>query len=160
MEALRQYILSITVAAMACGLVLSIVPGGQFRGILKLICGVFLTLMVMKPLTILDPERIFSRFSGQWEAQGEAAAAFGEEVARDAMALYIKREAEAYILDKAGSLGIDVQADVTVSSEDIPLPERVTICGNIPDPTRLDLERIIQENLGIAKEDQHWIGQN
>lgn len=158
MDALRQYILSITVAAILCGLVLSIAPKGQFQGILKLVCGVFLALLVMEPITRLDPQQIVSRFTGNWDTEGEAAAAFGEEAARDSMASYIKREAEAYILDKAQSLGFSVEAEVVVGNEDLPLPNAVTIRGNVPESVRRELEKLIRENLGIAKENLQWIG--
>ena len=158
MEVLRQYILSVTVAAIFCGLVLSIVPRGQFQLILKLICGVFLALLVIEPITRLDPQQIFTRFTGNWETEGEAAAAFGKEMARDTMSAYIKREAEAYILDKARELGFDVDAEVFVGKGDLAIPEQVTIRGNMPEMVRRELEGLIRENLGIAKENLEWIG--
>lgn len=160
MEALEQYILSITVSAILCGLVMSLTPKGQFREILKLICGVFLALLVIEPLTDLDPDKIFSGFTGNWEMEGEAAAAFGEEIARDSMSDYIKRETEAYILNKANGLGFDPDVEVTVSKEDLPLPESVVIRSAVPETVQKELESIILENLGIAKENLQWIGQN
>ena len=158
MEALRQYILSVSVAAILCGLVLSVAPKGQFQVILRLICGVFLALLVIEPITRLDPQQIFSRFAGNWETEGEAAAAFGEEIARDSMSAYIKREAEAYILDKARELGFDVDVEVSVGKGDLAIPEQVTIRGNVPEMVRRELEGLIRENLGIAKENLKWIG--
>ena len=158
MEALQQYILSVSVAAILCGLVLSVAPKGQFQVILRLTCGVFLALLVIEPIMRLDPQQIFSRFAGNWETEGEAAAAFGEEIARDSMSAYIKREAEAYILDKARELGFDVDAEVYVGKEDLPVPEQVTLRGNLPETVRWELERLIRENLGIAKENLKWIG--
>ena len=158
MEALRQYILSITVAAILCGLVLSFSPKGRFQGILKLICGVFLALLVIEPITRLDPEQILSRFSGNWDAEGEAAVAFGEEIAMDDMSSYIKRESEAYILDKVREFGFDADVEVYVGKEDLPVPERVSIRGNVPETVRRELEKLIRENLGIAKENLQWIG--
>ena len=158
MEALRQYILSITLASILCGLVLSVAPKGRFQGILQLICGVFLALLVIEPLTNLDREKILSRFTGDWETEGESAAAFGEEFARESMSDYIKRETEAYILDKATGFGVDLEVEVTLGKEDLSLPESAVICGDLSETLRKELETIIVENLGIAKENLEWVG--
>ena len=151
--------MSITVAAILCGLILSVVPKGQLRGIIKLICGVFLALLIIKPITNLDLDKLLSRFPGEWETEGESAAAFGEEIARDSMSDYIKRETEAYILDKATGFGFDLEVEVSVAKEELPLPEKAVIYGDLPETVRRELERIIVENLGVAKENLEWIGQ-
>ena len=158
MDALRQYILSITVAAILCGLVLSIAPKGQFQGILKLVCGVFLALLVMEPITRLDPQQIVSRFTGNWDTEGEAAAAFGEEAARDSVASYIKREAEAYILDKASIYGAELVVDIEMGAGEMPVPESIRIQGSISPYGRMQLQQLLTEEFGIPKEQQIWIG--
>ena len=158
MEPLRQYVLSIAVAAILCGLVLSMAPKGQFQGILKLVCGVFLALLVIEPVTRLDPSGLLFRFRGDWQADGAAAAAFGEEAARDATSSYIKQESEAYILDKARDLGFSLDVDVSVGEDDLPLPEVAVIRGSMPESVRRELAQLIEENLGIAKENLQWIG--
>ena len=158
MDALRQYILSVSVAAILCGLVSSLMPKGNFQSILKLICGVFLALLVVKPVSELDPKSILTRITGQVTQEGEAAVAFGEEMARDSMTQYIKREAEAYILDKANAHGITAEVEVSVGAGELPIPVAAVIRGTVPEPLKLELERLIGENLGIAKENLQWIG--
>ena len=158
MEALRQYVLSVSSVAILCGLVISMTPKGAIQGIIKLVCGVFLAILVVQPVTQLNPERILSRFTGQTEADGEAAAAFGEEIARDSMSVYIKEKSEAYILDKARSLGFDLEPDVTVGDGACPVPESVRITGSIPIKSRNQLAEEFEKELGISKENQIWTG--
>lgn len=158
MAALRQYILSVSSAAILCGLVKAMVPKGSLQEILKLICGVFLALLVVEPVIQLDPGRILSHFTGQLTSEGEAAAAFGEELARDSMAQYIKRETEAYILDKAKELGITAEVEVLVGKEDLPVPTAAVIRGPVSQRNKQELECMLEENLGIAKENLQWIG--
>ena len=74
------------------------------------------------------------------------------------MSSYIKRESEAYILDKVREFGFDADVEVYVGKEDLPVPERVSIRGNVPETVRRELEKLIRENLGIAKENLQWIG--
>lgn len=160
MEALRQYVLSVSSVAILCGLVISMTPKGAIQGIIKLVCGVFLAILVVQPVMQLNPERILSRFTGQTEADGEAAAAFGEEIARDSMSVYIKEKSEAYILDKAHALGIQPEVEVTVGKDYLPVPVAAVIRGNVPEALRWKLEQQITDNLGIAKENLQWIGQS
>ena len=160
MAALRQYILSVSAAAILCGLATSLMPKGSLQKILKLICGVFLSLMVLEPITRLDPDAFLSHIFGQVSTEGEAAAVFGEEMARDSMAEYIKQKTEAYILDKAQALGITAVVEVFVGDGDLPVPVSVRIRSNCPSPMQLELEKTILENLGIAKENLQWIGQS
>ena len=158
MIALRQYILSVSAAAILCGLVTAMIPKGSLRGILKLSCGVFLAILVLEPVMHLDLNRILTHFTGEAIYEGDAAVAFGEELARDSMAQYIKRETEAYILDKANELGITAEVQVLVGKEDLPVPSAAVIRGTVPQSLKLELERLIEGNLGISKENLKWIG--
>lgn len=158
MAVLRQYILSVSAAAILCGLVTVMIPQGSMKGICKLVCGVFLTLLVVEPVTRFDPGKILSSFTGQITSEGETAAAFGEELALDSMVAYIKRESEAYILDKAKELGITVEVQVLVGHEELPVPAAAVIRGSVSRHMRQELEQLIEENLGIAKENLQWIG--
>jgi hypothetical protein len=72
------------------------------------------------------------------------------------MAKLIKQETEAYILDKAQSLGCALEADVTVGEGLYPVPESVLICGSISNQNRKLLEDILVKELGISKENQQW----
>ena len=158
MEGLRQYVFSVASGAILSGLVTGMMPKGTYQKLLRLICGVFMALLVIRPMLNLDLGSIVRELTGFGSRDGEAAAAFGEEMARDSMAAYIKRETEAYILDKANELGITAEVQVLVGKEDLPVPSAAVIRGTVPQSLKLELERLIEGNLGISKENLQWIG--
>ena len=84
------------------------------------------------------------------------AAAMGEKLARDSMADIIKEETEAYILDKAADLHVNLHVEVTVGEDN--LPTAVTLSGEASPYARRQIQAIIANDLGIAKENQKWIG--
>lgn len=157
MDALRQYILSVTAAALICGILSGLVQNGAAKEILRLLCGLFLTIVVIRPLIGLDLEKL-TDWSLDRVPEGESMAALGENMARQAAAEIIKSETEAYILDKAAALNASLTVEVTVSGDDTPLPVAVTLRGEIAPNARQQLEHILQTELGIAKEDQQWNG--
>ena len=76
---------------------------------------------------------------------------------REALAAIIKSKTEAYILDKAQELGLDVSADVTVEMKSAyPYPAFVQITGAFTPQQQEALTRYIEENLAIGKEQQVW----
>lgn len=158
MAGLQQYVVSVATAAIICGIVLGLAPGGTIQGILKMVCGIFLALMVIEPITRIDPDRLVSEFGLSYSEEADSAAAFGEEIARDSLAEYIKQKCEAYILDKAAGHGVTLDAEVTLSSGDPPVPESAVIHGDVPANVKLRLEQVITEELGISKENLQWIG--
>lgn len=82
----------------------------------------------------------------------------GTKLADDARREIIKAEAEAYILDKAGSYGLQLEVCVTLREDDIPVPESVCIAGAVSPYARTRLEILIENELGIPKERQLWTG--
>ena len=72
------------------------------------------------------------------------------------MADIIKAETEAYILDKASQLNVELSVEVTIDEENI--PTAVTLSGEVSPYARRQLQEIIESDLGIAKENQRWTG--
>jgi hypothetical protein len=60
MNAIRDYLFSIIGGAMVCGAVLNLTPEGKFRQISKFLCGLFLTISLLHPLSEMDLSRIAS----------------------------------------------------------------------------------------------------
>ena len=90
------------------------------------------------------------------QPQAQEAATAGEQQAKSALRESIKQRTEAYILDKAKTLAAQVAVEVTLSNEAIPVPIAVRISGNISPYARMQLQTILQEELGIPKEAQAW----
>ena len=155
MEALRQYVISVVAAAMLCGIVVRLFPNGSGKQVGKLICGLFLVYTVLSPISRVDFSKL-PDFSLRYMDDAEDAAAMGENLARDSMADIIKEETEAYILDKAADLHANLHVEVTVGEDS--LPTAVTLSGEASPYARRQIQAIIANDLGIAKENQKWIG--
>ena len=157
MEGLRQYVLQLTIAALSCGIINVLVKESSFRDIIKFICGLFLAMTALRPLTRIDLA-LLDDWSHQYSENAAEAVSAGENFARDATADIIKAECEAYILDKAAELETQVTVTVTLSDDSPPIPVAVFISGKVTPYVRLRLEEMIQQDLGITKENQLWTG--
>lgn len=157
MDFLRDYMLNLIVGAMACSILLNLFPGKPFSDIGKFLCGVFLTISLLQPLSEADFSRFLSPETQPDTQSGEALAAMGQAYSQNLLAQCIKQDAQTYILDKAASLGLSLDAEVILSQGDIPVPESVTLTGSADDAPRSRLEQIIVQDLGIPKENQLWI---
>ena len=157
MEALGKYVLSITTAAMICAVVLSLSRGSSQK-MMKLLCGIFLTFAVLRPITQINLEHWLDQITQTDLPSGQSIAAFGEESARDSIIQRIREETCAYILDKATQLGASLKVDVEVSKDAPYLPKRVTLWGAVSPYVRQQLEEMLAKDLGISKENQRWTG--
>jgi len=155
MRELGQYVITLTCAALVCGLVPSLLKDGAVKSIVRLVCGVFLTVTALAPLTNLGFPDLDIWDSGYMEA-GQAAAASGAELALDEKSAFIKAGLEAYILDKAEALGEDIAVHIFLNAEGVPLS--IQIRGQVSQENRQILTDVIERDLGIPKEKQQWTG--
>jgi hypothetical protein len=88
--------------------------------------------------------------------QAQTAVLDGEETARAALAESISTRVEAYILENAADLGLQLTVDVELSRDPIPIPVRIYLQGNISPYAKQKLQTVIREDLGIDKENQIW----
>lgn len=152
MDELRQYVLSV----IAAGLIFGILKGisGQ-RVLVKLAGGLFLMFVIVQPLADFD----FSAMADYMESfteEGEDTAAIGAAMGDEAYRSVIKAEVEAYILDKADAMGAALTASVTLDENAKPLAVRLQ--GHLSPYSRVRLEQMMEDELGISKENQLWIG--
>lgn len=160
MELIREYLLSVTAAALLCGIMQSFAgEKTSSAGILRLVCGIFLSFTVIRPIADIQFKEI-SVFPSDIMADAKSTVEEGEDYARRAMARLIKEEAEAYILDKARSLGAELSVDVTVSNDEPPVPMAVTLIGQVSPYVKQQLMRTMETDLGIPEEDQQWKASN
>lgn len=158
MEALRQYFVAVTAAAIICGIAKSIGNEKTTSGaMLRLIAGIAMTITVISPVVRLDIGSLPELADNLAEEAG-VAAAVGEEMAVSEMNTIIIKQVEAYILDKAAMFGASLRVEIFMPEDGSYQPEYVILRGAISPYGRTRLETIIAEDLRISKENQQWIG--
>lgn len=152
---LREYLVRLICCGIVCSILLSLVKAGSTRGILQLAAGVIMAITAIAPLGNWEiPD--YLELPGMYLQNGYDAAAAGEAFAMAAREQIIKEELEAYILDKANAIGCSIAVQVHMTKEGY--PDSVFIKGEIPESDRKRLENILEEDLGISKEQQEWSG--
>ena len=143
-------------AAILTGIVTQLMGDKGTQGaMIKLISGLFLVFTVIAPIANIDLSGLRD-FSADFSEAGEEAALIGEDITRESLAAVIKQRSEAYILDKAAGLDVELEVDVTVSDDKMPVPSAVLLRGKVSPYAKARLQSIIVQNLGIDKEKQIW----
>lgn len=156
MDGLRDYIISIVSAAVLCSIAQGLIgKKSTYATIIRMVSGIFLAVTVISPwakLQIAD----FTEYLKDLELEANTAAAVGKDALKDGLGSIIKEKCEAYILDKATSMGLDLSVEVTIDGSATPVPSAVTITGNISPYQKQKLKQIIAEEIGILEENQKW----
>ena len=155
MELIRQWMMGMACAAMAAALAQSLAPEGGPKQMCRLAGALVLLLATVSPLLRLD-EKALSRLTRDYQAASWETAGALEEENDILYETIIEERTAAYILDKAGELGISCQAEVEYryGQEGVPYPDQVRIWGSWTQEQRQALERVLEEDLGIPPERQ------
>lgn len=157
MEALKQYVVSITAAAIICSILSCLLAKSRTKDLIRFVFGVFITVTVMAPFSQLDFGEV-DNLNMPFSSAVQDIIVDAERMAGTAAGEHIKEAAEAYILDKAAELNADIHVEIILSEETPPVPAAVTLYGELSPYSRQQLQNILQSDLGIAKENQQWIG--
>lgn len=156
MENIRQYLLSVVACATICAVVISITDKkSTLNPVIKLLAGLFMIYTVISPWAKLRIDGVKSYFS-DIEINASSAVANGTASASGETGAIIKSQVEAYILDKASSIGAEISAEVIMDNSTPPLPKAIKISGTLAPYHKQRLEQIIADELGIPKESQSW----
>lgn len=160
MDHIRSYLISVITAALICSIV-SALPGknGTLSAIRKTLCGIFMSVTLISPLTEFRLPDVQAYLDG---FHGDAAEAvlLGQSMSQDTAAQLIKQQTAAYILDKAEELGASLEVSVTLCDAQPQVPCAVTISGMVSPYLKQQLTAMIEQDLQISREDQHWINTN
>ena len=153
MQRIGAYFIGIAAAAMAVSLAEACLRRGALRRAVRLAGGVVLSLTVLGPLVRLTLDSFGQYIAGvQLE---EDARRTGVEVRRsELLCRIIQEKTEAYILDKAGELGLEVTVRVETRTEGngIPVPWSAELTGSWSQA----LASALETELGIPAERQVW----
>ena len=159
MEPIRQYAISVISIVMLSGIVTLLFHGSSYDSIVKLVAGLMVTVTVVSPLienhklSVEDSLRNIS-------IDADQAVNYGERIAGEAEAAYIKNAMESYINNKGKELGMEISAEIKLPDAALKVPEKVTISGDFSPYTQKRLAETIHSELGISEERQIWISRN
>ncbi|MBQ7329219.1 MAG: hypothetical protein IJX01_04855 [Oscillospiraceae bacterium] len=153
---MKEYVLRIVAAAIVCavasGLLGNKTPAGR---VVMLVSGILMAITIITPLSNIT----FSGISNFWDDLSEEASKYAQEgayIAEKQEKDIIKSQTEAYILDKANRMGLQIAVEVELDGHNRNIPCGVVISGNISPYSQIQLESYIEQTLGIAKENQKW----
>lgn len=156
MDNIRQYLLSIVAAAVIAALAVSLVDKkSTHAAIIKLLASVFLSITVISPWTKIQFDDLSSYFDSL-ELSAGSIAEEGSNMASKETAAIISSRMEAYILDKASSLGFHPEVTVVLTESPPYTPCSVTLRGTASPYAKNRLQQIILNDLGIPEEEQSW----
>lgn len=154
MQALGEYIVSVSAAAFVCAIVSGLMPKGSAKEILRLVGGLFLAFTVIRPVADIQIPDL-TLYGQNYQREAEQAVRDGEDMVQAAVAERIKQELEAYILDKARELRLEVTAELELREEDR-MPQSVYLKGDASPYARQEMMRFLQDDLGIREENIRW----
>lgn len=156
MEGIRQYILSVVCAGIACSTAIKFANYSKTSAsVIKMLTGIFLAITVIAPLGQIQMDKLIDWYA-DINTNANSAVYEGEQLAIQSTVAIIKQETQAYILDKASLLDMDISVDVLVSETSPFIPVSVTIVGDSSPYAKKALESMIDNELGIPKEKQVW----
>lgn len=157
-ELLRSWIMGLCAASVITAFAQTIAPAGPVKKVLRLICGLVLTLVLIAPLGELDMES----YALSLAAYRSRAAALTEDLAENEKRLdrlYIEEGTAAYILDEAHALGLEGRVEVSAKwRDDCWVPWEAKLYLNGTEAQRNRLSAHLAAELGIAAERQNWYG--
>lgn len=155
-DSVRGYLLSITAAAFICSIINALTPKDcAQRGIVRMMCGLFLAITAISPFTSIKINQ-FHNFWSDMRQESDQIVMQGESMANNAYCDIIKDRSEAYILDKASVMGLNIEVEVTLSDTVPSSPYSVEIAGAISPYSKRKLQEMIANDLAIPEERQKW----
>lgn len=157
---METYLLGILACALICGIAMELTgKKGSNAAVIKLLCGVFMLLCVVSPLFNVRVGPL-ADLTEQYRAEADTFTRDGEILAQEQYQAVITQRTEAYILDKAVSLGAEIDVEVVLAEDAPSAPKAVTIRGRVSPYAKGLLSSWLTSELGIATEEQRWIASN
>ena len=152
---MKNYIISIIVAGIICAITDLLLDKKTSAGkIAKILTGILMTVTIITPLTNISFKNI-SNYFDSLSLRADGYVEEGKNAAQNSICEIIKTQTEAYILDKAKSMGLDVSVEVELDDNNS-FPRGVTITGIISPYAKGLIASYIEDTVGITKENQQW----
>ena len=156
MTQIRQYILSAVAAALLCSILRgSLGKTARFSALIDIVCGLFIAFILFAPLIDIDLNVIDFALADSFQMGAQDAVEEGEETAQAAVLSIIKEQTQAYILDKADSLGMNISVEVEID-QDTNIPNGAIIHGTVSPYEKTMFCQYMEASLGIPEANQQW----
>lgn len=154
MSVLSEYILSVVCTAILSGIIMLLFDKNMpVIGVLKLVFSIVMTVTILRPVL---SENLFFQ-DGLFEMVSEDSSGIvseGRDIAASMHREIISEQIQAYILDKAEMLNMDLSVDVKLQDDN--LPESICMSGYVSPYAKKQLEQYITTQLGVRKECLTW----
>ena len=156
MDTVREYLIGVIVTAILCGVITNVLDTKSLVGTtIKLLAGLLMLFAVVHPWVSISLDNIFD-WTASITADGSGFVADGDRMAKEAYRKSIIERTRAYIVDEARELNCELNVEVILSEDAMPIPKQVRLSGEISPYARQTLSAILSERLGIQREDQIW----
>lgn len=153
---MKAYLLRLTAAALLAAVVRRAAPAGGAGTAARLGAGLLVLLTALGPMgevSLMDAARSVA----VWSYGDALTTQTVDRAANSLMDGLISETAEAYILDKARMMGVEMTAQVTTALQTgYPVPWRVSCVGDYSEAQKRELSRYISRELGIPEQRQEW----
>lgn len=153
---MKAYLLRLTAAALLAAVVRRAAPSGGPGTAARLGAGLLVLMTAVGPLgevSLMDAARSVA----VWSYGDALTTQTVDRAANSLMDGLISETAEAYILDKARGMGVEMTAQVTTAlQEGYPVPWGVSCQGDYSEMEKQELSRLISTELGIPENRQEW----
>ena len=156
MEVVRGYLLRLTAGAFLSAGLLALIPKGTSKKAAAVLCGLVMLLLALTPLAQLDYDALSEAIS-RLELEKEEARTGIEIRNQELVARIISGRVQAYILDKAASLGLTVTVELEMETRAAtPYPKAVTIHGEATPAQKQQLQQYLEQTFAIPVQRQVW----
>lgn len=155
MEAIRNYLLSVVAVCMITVVADVMIRKSALKKIVRLIGGILVLLVAIRPLVSLDMGKVSSYledFSASYQFDTARIKGTQNEMIRQ----QVRRTAETYIENEAKELGGLLQAEVTLSDGEYPVPVSVILIGTLTPEQVQAVSAYIETALNIPASRQEW----
>lgn len=150
----KTYLFSLVACAFNCGILSQILSDGKRKELIRLISGTVMASILLQPLSGKNLKD-FLHVSFPNLKDADTYIAEGKQIASEEQERIIEEICEAYILDKAKTMGANITVQISLDHDR--LPAFAAMYGEVAPDVELQLQKILTTDLGIPKENQKWI---
>ena len=156
-ELLRQWVLTLTAAALGCSVALALTPEGRVRKVVRLACTLAMAIAMLTPLCRLNLDS-YALSLAKYRETLLAAEKNGADSAERLSRTLIEDECSAYISDKGTELGLGTFPVRVLAKwgDAFWYPYEIWLETQ---PSE-ELMRWMEGELGVPRERMHWLNEN